>query len=74
MGYDYVGTDASEGLIKIAQSRNPTANFKHMSVHNLDFPQNEFDGFLAAAVLLHTPKDRIKAALDRIRAVIKSNG
>ncbi len=74
LGYDYTGTDASEGLLKIARKRNPSAKFEHMAVHNLDFPEGEFDGFWTAATLLHIPKDRIDGALTSIKNVVKPEG
>ena len=74
MGYEYTGTDASGGLIKIAQKRNPQATFRHVEVHELDIPEHKFDGFWTAATLLHIPKNRIDEALQRIKTQIKSGG
>lgn len=74
IGYDYTGTDASEGLLKVAQKRNPRASFKHVSVYGLNFPEYEFDGFWTAATLLHIPKDRIDEALQKIKSQVKPGG
>lgn len=74
MGYNYTGTDASEVLLKIAKKRNPDAKFEHMPVHDLDFPDGEFDGFWTAATLLHIPKNRIDGALTSIKRVVKPGG
>ncbi len=74
MGYDYIGTDASEGLLRVAQKRNPQATFKYVGVHDLDFPEHEFDGFWTAATLLHIPKDRIDGALQKIKTQVKPDG
>lgn len=74
MGYDYIGIDASEGLLKIAQERNPQTTFKNVSVYDLDFPGNLFDGFWCVATLLHLPKSRIDEALKRIKTQIKPGG
>lgn len=74
MGYKYTGTDASKGLITVAQQRNPNATFINKSVDELDFPDGSFDGFWTAATLLHIPKDRIDTALQSIKRVIKSEG
>lgn len=74
MGYDYIGTDASKGLLKVAQKRNPQTTFKHVGVYDLDFPEHEFDGFWTAATLLHIPKDRIDEALQKIKSQIKTGG
>lgn len=74
LGYDYTGTDASIGLIKVAQKRNPNARFENVGVHDLDFPEHSFDGFWTAATLLHIPKDRIDSALERIKQQVKPDG
>lgn len=74
LGYDYTGADASEGLINVAQRRNPQARFKKVSVRELDFPAHEFDGFWTTATLLHTPKDKIDEALRKIKLQVKPNG
>lgn len=74
LGYDYTGTDASEGLLKVAQKRNPEAILKLVAVHDLDFPEHEFDGFWTAATLLHIPKDRIDEALQKIKSQVKLGG
>ncbi|MDP4011296.1 MAG: class I SAM-dependent methyltransferase [Candidatus Roizmanbacteria bacterium] len=74
MGYDYVGTDISQGLLKEAQKNNPEAIFLLQSVYNLDFPDNSFNGVWACAVLLHMPKDRIDTALQNLHRVMKKDG
>lgn len=74
LGYDYVGTDISEGLLEVARENNPGATFLAKSVYDLDFPEDSFDGFWASAVLLHVPKDSINLALQNIKKVIKADG
>lgn len=56
MGYNYVGIDASEGLLKQARKVNPNATLEHKSVYDLDYPENYFNGFWTSATLLHIPK------------------
>lgn len=70
MGYDYLGTDVSKGLIGQAKIYNPTAEFLHSSVYDLNFDEI-FDGFWCAAVLLHVPKRRINNALASIRRSVR---
>lgn len=74
MGYEYIGTDASSGLLKIARETNPGVEFKLMDVENLDFPENFFDGFWSVATLLHIPKDSINSVLGNIWRVVKPGG
>lgn len=70
LGYDYVGTDVSHGLLEQARKNNPTALFNEMSVYDLPY-ENEFDGFWCAAVLLHIPRDRLPNALSVIARAMK---
>ena len=72
MGYEYTGTDASKGLIDVAQARNPKAVFVNEAVEDLSFPSDSFDGFWTAATLLHIPKDQIDIALQKIKGVCKT--
>lgn len=74
LGYDYTGTDASEGLLEVARKNNPGATFIPKNVYGLDFPENSFDGFWASAVLLHIPKNKLNLALENIHKVTKPNG
>lgn len=73
-GYNYIGTDISEGLLKAAKKYNPGAKFLLKSVYDLDFPENSFDGFWACAVLLHIPKNRIDKALKQIHRIVRLGG
>jgi len=73
-GYDYVGTDASIGLIKLAKQRNPSAQFIQKYAHELDPSFGEFDGFWASAVLLHIPRNEIETSLFAISSVLRNEG
>jgi SAM-dependent methyltransferase len=74
LGYDYVGTDISVGLINIIRQRFPDQKFYQQSVYELDFQEGQnFDGFWAAAVLLHVPKSRMDEALQSIRRVVNTD-
>ena len=71
LGYKYVGTDVSAGLLNVARTNLPQETFVEKSVYDLDLPQAPFDGFWASAVLLHIPRSRIDEALMRIRSQMK---
>lgn len=73
LGYDYVGTDISTGLLEIAKKENPTLTFLQQSVYDLNFAE-KFDGFWASAVLLHIPKPRVDEALGKIHNVVRKDG
>jgi SAM-dependent methyltransferase len=74
LGYDYLGTDASEGMIRTARGGNPKAEFKQLNVYDLPELNQVFDGFWACAVLLHIPRERIDEALQSIGKVVRKDG
>jgi len=74
LGYDYIGTDASIGLLELAKQRNPSAQFIQKYAHELNPSFGEFDGFWASAVLLHIPKDEIEHSLLAISSVLRNEG
>jgi len=68
-GYDYLGIEPSEGLIKVAQRNNPDAAFENTHVEEITY-ENKFTGFWASASLLHHPKDKIDFALQKINMAL----
>lgn len=76
LGYEYIGTDASKGLLEVAKRRSPNGVFKNIRVQDLkdNFNENEFDGFWTAATLLHVPKDEIDQSLQNIHFVVRDGG
>jgi 2-polyprenyl-3-methyl-5-hydroxy-6-metoxy-1,4-benzoquinol methylase len=74
LGYDYVGTDASSGLLELAKERNPSATFIQKYIHEIEPSLGKFDGFWASAVLLHIPKDEILDSLLAISSILESGG
>ena len=72
-GYDYLGIDDSSGMLRVARLKAPKAKFKKANFYSLDEFRN-FDGFWAAASLLHAPKNKIVPILKSIRNTITDNG
>ena len=72
--FDYLGIDASEGMLKVAKERIKNGKFRKMDFYKLNFPANSFDGTWAAASLLHIPKNKIRGALKRIKRILKPGG
>lgn len=66
-GYDYTGIDFSENMLALARHRVPRADFRHLSVYDLQLAGKPYDGFWAACSLLHVPRSRIDEALTAIR-------
>ena len=52
-GIDYLGVDASEGMLTVARERFPAANFEAQDLCALDLPERAFDGAFANASLQH---------------------
>ncbi|MFH1704711.1 MAG: class I SAM-dependent methyltransferase [Patescibacteria group bacterium] len=73
-GFDYTGIDASEGMLKVARGRVPDGTFLLMDFYHLDFAPETFDGFWAAASLLHVPKKEVGEVLTEIKKITKQNG
>lgn len=70
-GFDYEGVEVSKTLLEMAKARLPTTHFSLQSLYQLSFEKESFDGFWAAAVLLHIPKEKISTALREINRVCK---
>lgn len=72
--FDYVGIDASRGMLAVARKRVPSGKFLLMNFYDLKFPPRSFDGFWAAASLLHIPKRRLGKVLRTLKNILKPNG
>ena len=73
-GYDYLGTDASNGMVSLASRKHPGIIFQHINLYDLASLERQFDTFWCNAVLLHIPKRRIDEALQSILTVIRPEG
>ena len=71
LGYDYLGTDVSKGLLRVAKENNPNGKFLLKNDYDLDFLPESFDGFWSSATLLHVPKSRIRRVLKNIKRILK---
>lgn len=72
--FDYLGIDASEGMLKVAKERVKNGKFRKMDFYKLKFPANSFDGTWAAASFIHIPKNRINRVLKGIKKILKPGG
>ena len=73
-GYGYLGIDYSEAMLDEARKRAPGVDFRHMDMFHLAFPSSSFDGFWAAASLLHISKEKLPEVLVGIKKIIKPGG
>ncbi len=72
--FDYLGIDNSPAMIAHAKKRTKNGRFKVMDMIRLRLPANSFDGFWAAASLLHIPKAKISGVLKNLRKALKPGG
>lgn len=70
----YVGIDVSGRSLKLAQEAVSGVTFCQMSVNNMSFPREYFDGFWCFMALQHTPKRMLHHSLGSLRAVLRSGG
>lgn len=73
-GFDYVGIDASDGMLKVASGRVPKGKFEQMDFSKTNFFDNTFDGFWAAASFLHIPKKDVGEVLQEAKRITKNGG
>ena len=76
-GYAYTGIDISDAMLVLARKQSKkfrNAAFHKMSMYDLNFPTNSFDGFWATSSLVHIPKTRLRKVFKQIRRVVKDGG
>lgn len=73
-GFEYTGIDASPAMLAQAKARVPQGVYKQMDFYKLEFPDNTFDGFWAAASFLHVPKTDVTKLILEAKRVIKPGG
>ena len=71
MGYEYIGVDASQELLKVALKKIPASQLFLSTAYNLPFAPKTFDAFFSWAMLPHIPKNRIDEALFTLKNVLK---
>lgn len=67
----YIGIDISSAMLALARVHAPQSIFIRMNMRAMAFQSKSFDGFWAAASLLHIPKYNISSVLAEIRRVMK---
>ena len=72
-GFNYLGIDISSQMIKIAKKNVPSANFKEISMTDLNLTE-EFDGVFSHYTMLLLNPDMFKDVARRIVESLKSNG
>lgn len=73
-GYDYTGLDFSGAFLAEMRERFSDAKCVQANMRSIPFKENSFDGFWAAASLLHIEKKDIKEVLHGIRQIVRPDG
>jgi len=72
-GFKVIGLDISSKMIKIAQKNVPLANFKELSMTDLDYDK-KFDGVFSSYSMLLLNPQLFKDVANRIAKSLKNNG
>lgn len=73
-GLKVIGIDFSSNMMKIAKKTAPEAQFHLMTIENMEFSSQSFDGIWANCSLLHIPKIKMSCVLNKIYSFLKING
>ncbi len=73
-GFVITGIDISEKMIAHAKQHAVKAEFFVMDATSLEFPDNTFDGVLAAASLHHVSREDMPKVIKEIHRVLKPGG
>lgn len=75
-GLKYYGIDNSPEMIKAARADHPfpIARFVCMSMNNMLFPDESFDGIWSCCSITTTPKAVMRESIKRMRPVLKPGG
>ena len=72
-GFDVLGVDISSQMIKIAQKNVPLANFKELSMTDLDY-NKKFDGVFSSYSMLLLSPQLFRDVAKKIAKSLKNNG
>ena len=72
-GFNYLGIDISSQMVEIARRNVPSANFKEMSMTDLNF-EKEYDGVFSSYSMLLLSPEILKDVVKRVVKSLKANG
>lgn len=73
-GYDVIGIDFSKEMIKYAKKHVPEAIFYKMSIEDIDFSENSFNGVWANASFQHIKKKDLPNVLRKVYKSMTQGG
>ncbi|MCB1113638.1 MAG: class I SAM-dependent methyltransferase [Chlamydiia bacterium] len=73
-GYEVTGVDISDEMIALARRVIPKAKLMVSGIEEVELEENSFHAVWASASLLHVPKDKMGAVLDKIHRCLTHAG
>ncbi len=71
---DYIGLDASKGLLDIAKVHLPEADFKLQDIRNVEFSPETFGIIFTFATLLHVNREEMTKIIEKCHKWLKIGG
>jgi len=71
-GLNVTCIDISDEMIKLCKEKNLNAFV--MDIENIEFQDNSFDGIWTVTSLLHIPKSKLSAVIDKLHKLIRDKG
>ena len=72
-GFDVLGVDLSEEMVKVASKNVPEASFVQLSMNEITY-RDEFDGVMSSFSMLLLPPDLFKETASRIYSALVEGG
>lgn len=73
-GYEVVGVDISESMIRLARANVPKATFACANMVTYDFPPNEYIGLTCCYALIHVPQEEHQKVVNKFARTLKPGG
>jgi ubiquinone/menaquinone biosynthesis C-methylase UbiE len=73
-GFEVVGIDFSEKMLKVARKNVPQATFVRKNMTKMDFPDNSFDGLTAFYSIIHVPREKHTLLFKSFNRILRPDG
>ena len=73
-GFEVLGIDLSNSMIKIAKERFTDIKFQIMDMTKIDLPKSSFEALFVAYSLFHLPPDKIENTMKGFVELLKNRG
>jgi ubiquinone/menaquinone biosynthesis C-methylase UbiE len=73
-GFEVVGIDFSEKMLKLARKNVPQATFVRKNMTKMDFADNSFDGLTAFYSIIHVPREKHSLLFKSFNRILRPDG